>query len=223
MQFEEIKIFNPGLLCAAMPQQAFEELKVFNNLVWEYNTSEKGPWFYDTMRPEFNNQSDIRLPESYLKFLYEFSKAYTEYFNYPNKTEYPYLEAGWMNINRKHEFKSAHSHVPEAHDYEFLSFCTYINIPWDDEAEANYDATGEGASKNRYTQFRKVRNGKIEFFFNLLSGKQAYQLVQIDKSFEGKTILWPNTMLHAVYPFYSSDGHRVCFAGNIGLHGKKPT
>lgn len=218
-RFQQVQILNPGILCAEMHPNILEDLKVLNHKICDYQGSGKGIWFYDTMRPEYDNQADMPLPKEYIDFLYELSTDYTRFFHYPDREDnVPYIEACWINQVSKNQYKAPHIHVPESPGgYEFLSFCTYVDIPWDTEVEVRYDGTGETLSKNRYTDRVLSRNGKIEFFYNTLTGRQNTHLVQIDQSYEGKTLIWPNTMYHSVYPFYSADTHRVSIAGNIGL------
>jgi len=37
----------------------------------------------------------------------------------------------------------------------------------------------------------------------------------VDKSYEKKLLLFPATMRHSVYPFYTSDDYRISVSGNF--------
>ena len=41
--------------------------------------------------------------------------------------------------------------------------------------------------------------------------------IEVDKSFEGKIIMFPAKQLHMVFPFYTSKGYRITVSGNIRL------
>ena len=42
-------------------------------------------------------------------------------------------------------------------------------------------------------------------------------LIDVDKSFEGKMLMFPAKMNHMVYPFFTSNDYRVTVSGNINL------
>ena len=42
-----------------------------------------------------------------------------------------------------------------------------------------------------------------------------FDSIPVDKSFEGKMIMFPASQYHAVYPFYTSDEERITVSGNL--------
>ena len=41
--------------------------------------------------------------------------------------------------------------------------------------------------------------------------------LNVDKSFEGKMLMFPSKQMHAVNPFYTSDGYRITVSGNLKI------
>ena len=49
----------------------------------------------------------------------------------------------------------------------------------------------------------------LQFLYTDMSGKiQGYQ-VHVDKSFEGKIVMFPANLPHIVYPFYTTNKKRI--------------
>ena len=45
----------------------------------------------------------------------------------------------------------------------------------------------------------------------------------VDKSFEGKILMFPSYMQHQVFPFYTSDDYRITISGNAFFNVNKST
>ena len=45
--------------------------------------------------------------------------------------------------------------------------------------------------------------------------------IDVDKSFEGKMLMFPAKLQHLVYPFYTSDKERITVSGNIKFYVEK--
>jgi hypothetical protein len=105
----------------------------------------------------------------------------------------------WINVQKKHEFNPNHIHDGIA------SYTIWIKIPYDVDTE--------------------IQNGRhastFEFSYNSITGSPLNQILKIDKSWEGKMIIFPSTLQHCVYPFYTSDEYRISIAGNILLDTSK--
>ena len=50
-----------------------------------------------------------------------------------------------------------------------------------------------------------------------LPGFSVPVLIDVDKSFEGKMLVFPSKLQHLVYPFYTSDEHRITVSGNVNF------
>lgn len=102
----------------------------------------------------------------------------------------------WVNIQEKGEFNPNHRHSG------VMSFVIWKNIPYliDDE-------------------FKKA--GYFEFVYNDILGNSMTYSIPVDKTFNGKIIMFPNRLLHTAYPFFSTDKQRITIAGNISLDATK--
>ena len=55
----------------------------------------------------------------------------------------------------------------------------------------------------------------FELLYTNIIGQITGHKIFIDKSYEGKMIIFPSTLLHCVYPFYKTKGERISIAGNV--------
>ena len=72
---------------------------------------------------------------------------------------------------------------------------------------------------------RKNRNLNAGFDFHFASNLHPSGLITtplpVDKTFEGKMIIFPSWLNHSVSPFYSTDDVRISVAGNIRFTGQE--
>tara|TARA_A100001201_G_scaffold53026_1_gene52135 strand:- start:147 stop:854 length:708 start_codon:yes stop_codon:yes gene_type:complete len=121
-------------------------------------------------------------------FINEYSeKGYV--FNYK-------LRELWINYGKKYDFNPPHVH------HGMYSFVLWIKIPYTSEEEEKfYPATQ-----------RNFKSGKFEFFFPSSNDSIVSEVVSTN---EWDLVLFPSTLHHAVYPFYSNDEERISISGNI--------
>jgi hypothetical protein len=81
-----------------------------------------------------------------------------------------------------------------------LSYSAWINIPYDKEDEHTHG---------------KEFAGCFHFSHQTITGHWSSHEMFIDKSYEGKLMIFPSGLPHCVYPFYSSDDYRISLSGNI--------
>lgn len=107
----------------------------------------------------------------------------------------------WINFQRKTEFQPAHSHSGK------FSFVIWVKVPYKIENEFALPI-----SKNA----KERSTGCFYFLYpEPFSNTISLHGIEADERFEGKIVLFPSSLLHAVYPFYTSDEYRVSIAGNI--------
>ena len=108
----------------------------------------------------------------------------------------------WVNFQKKYEFNP-----PHVHDGLF-SFVIWHKVPFKMEDE-----------KARLPNISEpdFRAGMFSFFFSDPSGRITQEALPVDNSWEGKVALFPASLNHCVYPFYTSDEYRVPISGNIGF------
>lgn len=116
-----------------------------------------------------------------------------------------FLSHAWVNFQKKYEYNPVHDHSG------CFSFVLWLNIPYTREDEDAVSFTRK-LHKDALTA-----NGKFEFFYNDALGGIYSQKIPIDPSYEGVILLFPSSMKHCVYPFYTSDDYRISVSGNFFL------
>ena len=110
------------------------------------------------------------------------------------------LESLWVNFQRQYEFQPIHDHRG------IFSFIIFYEIPYlmKDELEAS---PGKRAST------RKA--GHLSFHYTNYIGKIRGLDIPADKTWQKRIILFPATLMHSVYPFFSTDKYRITISGNL--------
>ena len=80
-----------------------------------------------------------------------------------------------------------------------ISYSAWIKIPYDVNEE--------------------IKDGKyascFQFNYTTITGNTFTEIIKVDKSFEGKIMMFPSTLPHCVYPFYTTDDVRISMSGNV--------
>jgi len=107
----------------------------------------------------------------------------------------------WVNKQKKYEFNPAHNH-----DGVF-SFIIFLKIPYDLEEEYKvFPQSSSGSSASN-----------LCFLLTDHVGDIIDVQVPVDKTFEGKMLMFPAKLKHQVYPFYTSDDYRITVSGNVSF------
>lgn len=107
----------------------------------------------------------------------------------------------WLNHQRKTQFQPPHIHNS---DY---SFVVWLKVPYSIEDEFEIDFVA---------QSRRSWAGCFGFISPVpFSSNMEITRIPVDKTYEGKVVLFPASLVHTVCPFYTSDDVRVSFAGNL--------
>jgi hypothetical protein len=108
----------------------------------------------------------------------------------------------WINFQRKYEFNPIHNHTG------LVSYVIWVKIPFTNEKE--------------HKMFPKLKvndynSGKFVFVYpnNLDPLSVMTYGIPADKRFEGHILMFPSTLQHMVYPFYTSNEYRISIAGNL--------
>lgn len=115
----------------------------------------------------------------------------------------------WVNKQKKYEFNPIHTHTG------VLSFVIWMNIPYDLEKEESYFPI---TSNETEIDRSNSHTSKFTFIYNDALGKIQYFSLPVDKSWEGTIIMFPASLNHCVYPFYTSDDYRISVSGNIQVY-----
>jgi|TARA_B000000532_G_scaffold244016_1_gene241974 hypothetical protein len=107
----------------------------------------------------------------------------------------------WINFQKKHEFNPIHRH------FGLYSFVYWVQIPYDIKDELSLPFVENSASP--------AASCFALTYYNLL-GNMCQKSFMITKGeHEGGFIIFPCSMQHQVYPFYTSDDERISISGNV--------
>ena len=119
----------------------------------------------------------------------------------------------WVNFQKKHEFNPPHNHTG------VMSWIIFLNIPYNLEDEdrvfpmLNMDHSQDiSTSRLSFLQVSPIVKGGIDGV-----------ILNVDKSFEGKILMFPSYIQHQVFPFYTSDDYRITISGNASFDVDKST
>ena len=112
------------------------------------------------------------------------------------------LHSLWVNYAKKYEFNPPHSHGG------FVSFVIFVNIPYDLKEEESYFPNPNNTIENNYSS-------KFSFLNINYNGRIVNDVINVDKSFEGKMFMFDAKQSHQVFPFYTSDDYRITVSGNF--------
>jgi len=121
-----------------------------------------------------------------------------------NTFNIPYLFNPGILAGRlpNHVLKKLHTH-PGA----LAVFVIWVTIPYNLEDEFQF---------NEYNNPNyPPKNSCFEFTYTTYDGRIVSNPVFVDKGMEGTVTMFPSTMTHCVYPFFTSDKERISIAGNI--------
>jgi ribosome biogenesis protein Nip4 len=112
----------------------------------------------------------------------------------------------WVNFQKKGEVNPVHSHSG------LMSFVIWLSIPYttlEEISNLSVYAAGVHAA------------GNFSFLYTDTLGRVIPEIIPVDKTYNGKIVLFPAAMNHCVYPFYSSDEYRITIGGNVKLSSEK--
>ena len=153
----------------------------------------------------------VKMNKDFLKFLLQSasSKSFSQYLldvTCLSEDKPLYLHSLWVNYMKKHEFSPPHTHSG------VLSFIIFVKIPYDLKKEEKKFVMDHEYGYNFCTH-----TSKLAFLNTSSDGKIFIDCVNVDKSFEGKMLMFPSAQMHQVFPFYTNNGYRITVSGNIRL------
>ena len=127
-----------------------------------------------------------------------------------------YMDNTWVNFQKKYEFNPPHTHTG------LFSWIIFLNIPYNLEDENKVFPEMNIRDENNEVVFVTSR---LAFLLvnPYLSGGIDHVSINVDKSFEGKIMMFPSYLQHEVFPFYTSDDYRITVSGNLYFDVDKPT
>lgn len=113
------------------------------------------------------------------------------------------LDNLWVNFQKKHEFNPVHHHTG------ILSFVIWLQVPYYMEDEMS-QGPGKASNANH--------PGHFVFYYPSIGRPKANiasTTLAVDRNWENILVLFPASLDHAVYPFYTSDQYRISVSGNF--------
>jgi hypothetical protein len=155
------------------------------------------------------NEFALSKSVSYLeKLMLPFVIAYDKEYDYLKRTsmltnDLPIVLAQpWVNFQQKHEFNPPHNHSG------IMSFVIWMSVPYSIEEES---IKGPGAESLHPLA------GYFSFHFTNIIGQIDNESIPVDKKMENTMVLFPSSLNHSVFPFYTSDKYRISVSGNFKL------
>ena len=197
---------NYGFLLTKVPQEVLNELKPPVEKL-KNNFSLGKPW-NQGLAGEIEHEYELPIPsrivEDYIKNIgAELDEGIGYLNNNYEKITRIYCSSLWVNFQKKYEYNPIHYHNGA------FSFVIWYQIPYTFEEESKYSYKRNGENSN---------HGTFNFVTPNLSSKISNitcTTLDSDKRIEGYVAIFPSTLNHIVYPFYSSDDYRITVAGNI--------
>ena len=148
-----------------------------------------------------------------------FNKYFEDFWDKTNVLTKPCelkIMSTWVNFQKKHEFNPPHNHTG------VMSWIIFLNIPYNLEDENKVFPEMNIRDENNEVVFVTSR---LAFLLvnPYLSGGIDHVSINVDKSFEGKIMMFPSYLQHEVFPFYTSDDYRITISGNACFNIDKPT
>ena len=108
----------------------------------------------------------------------------------------------WINFQKKGEYNPLHKHGG------LLSFVIWYQVPYDIEEERKLPL---------HQNLGDCSAGEFSFAYPdpyVIGGVSTHRIV-VDKSKQGNMIIFPASLRHQVYPFFTSDDYRISISGNL--------
>lgn len=190
---------NFGCLIADIPPALFAKLCQETSVAEEKNSSMESGLTGNGVPAHFDLKNDHRqeLDGFVMSLVKEYLATfpnYSENFKLLTNNSQLVCSTPWFNFQKKHEFVPNHTHDG------VLSYSAWIKIPYHKDKEHTYGKSFAGC---------------FEFTYRSVIGTFEAEQIFIDKSFEGKLLMFPSHMSHCVYPFYSSNETRISMSGNV--------
>lgn len=196
-----------GYIELSLPVKGFFEL-VKKIEVTDFNVDYK-----NNLAGQIQNEKKLDvslLPKSVKDTIGEGCVKYIETFGHnklryhPDKKKYNLqLIDCWINFQEKGEYNPLHDHGGD------LSFVIWVQIPYNLQDEFDHPSCKNSNDKIASCfQFGNIQN----MFTN-----DTENTIRVDQSYEGKAIIFHAGMQHQVYPFFTSERHRISISGNFSI------
>lgn len=186
----------------------------YNQLLQNINENPPTEPYNENLAGQIENEKGLNLsliPEEVKQIINQGCHEYINIFGhnkfkdirFRNKKYKLELLDSWINFQKAGEYNPIHNHDRD------LVYVIWLQIPYNLEDEINHPSSKKSnniiASK---FQFASVNNSLSNTMNNIIN---------INKSYEGKMIIFHGQMEHCVYPFFTSDDYRISMSGNLDI------
>lgn len=207
MEIEPFYLKDPAYVKSKVSSKVLEELKQEAKFILENSNQYKkyNGQLAGNLEQEYQIHKSREILRPYLTSLAnKFYKHSAEDENYPQW----HIQDLWINFQKKYEYNPLHDHIG------ILSFVIWVQIPYNIKDELSHP---------NCINSNTPKNSLFEFVFTNFLGKIASSKIEVDKSYEGTIIMFPSSLHHIVYPFYTSDDYRISISGNLVVAPPKNT
>lgn len=204
-----VTLSRTGFLECVVPENVMQALKVEIDQMIETDFNEAPKHNYElagAIEKEYKLKECVPVVESFASMMANnyWSELDSDYKNHKHalmktKEGNPDL---WVNFQKKYEYNPLHKHGG------LLSFVIWYQVPYDIEEERKLPL---------HQNLKDCSAGEFSFAYPdpyNIGGVSTHKIV-VDKSKEGHMIIFPASLRHQVYPFYTSDGYRTSISGNL--------
>jgi len=110
------------------------------------------------------------------------------------------LAQAWVNLQAPGEYLAPHTHT------SLFSFALWMSVPFTQSQEHEWHAR-----QGKITQ----QGPAFTFYYTDSTGRVTPCNLPVDRTWEGRCVLFPSEMTHGVTPFYSTQEPRITVSGNI--------
>lgn len=195
-QIETHQLPNTNFILVNAPEQVMAEIKEQVDAIM---SGAKPPVMFNSrLAGQIKGEFQLELSDTSKKLIEFFGAEYLKR-NDLDVPEPVKFQESWVNLQVKHEYNPLHDHSG------VLSWVIWVNIPYDLEEELKMFPTAKNQDASMFS-----------FVYTNVLGEISTFNLRIDKSWEGRMVIFPAKMKHQVSPFYTSDGVRISVAGNLG-------
>jgi len=182
----------------------------FNELLTNINNRKDITKANYRLAGQIENEQDLEIeliPDSLKKIIKEGCTQYINTFGLRKTHKRPAnsydlkFETSWINFQKKGEYNPIHHHSGD------LVFVIWLKIPYNLDDEYRHPSSVNANNKvASIFQFANINN---PFSY------EVENEICVDKTYEGKMIIFSADMEHTVYPFFTSDEYRISMSGNL--------
>ena len=205
MKTNKIIFPNIGVLQAELSSQELRPILLEINLIQKnfdtsisYNEFLAGNLSKQYLLKDSMEHLNNILPKYFLEYEREFK--YISNMIFFTKDMPLKINKAWVNFQKKHEFNPVHDHPG------LLSFLIWIKIPY---------LIREEIEKSPGANSKIPVSGYFEFQYTDITGRICQYPIPADRTKENNLLIFPSSLNHCVYPFYSSDEYRISVSGNV--------